>query len=165
VFRNRQVPTVLKLDYGNLGFNRPSIVTIDPKVFDVVNEWKHKFDGRVTELALRVATVCAAFDKRSVLLPDDLEPAYAFAKYQHSVRLVLHPNTGANTEGILAKKFMRHITAAEGKWVVVRELFNLTNAYDFGPGAPKRVIDMLIFNTDLEEKKDGKKRLVRLAVD
>src|SRR6266446_193859 len=46
---------------------RPVHVRIDPSVWDALKDWHKAFTDRVPELALRVAVICAALDRRRVL--------------------------------------------------------------------------------------------------
>jgi hypothetical protein len=144
---------------------RPLATRIDRGVWAVLDEWRKKYDNRVVESALRVAAICAAFDNREVLRPDELGPALAFADYQQRIRGLLRPNPGVNPEGIIAHKILDFLRRADGQWVTVRSVLQKTHAYDFGPNVASRVIAVLAANGDIEITNKGKSTLARLAVE
>jgi hypothetical protein len=157
--------------------NCPIPVTLDKSVFEETNRWrredavlKNPDCGRVVEIALRVATVCASFDRRSVLYGKDLGPAFELARYQARVRGVLKPNPGKTFEGQLFHKFFEFLTmhTTDGRWMTRRELFHRTCSYEIGLPVANKTLDAMIANDDVEEmKQPGKsgppKRFVRIA--
>ncbi len=160
------VESVLPIDDGMFGGpTRPSPIRIDREVWPILDDWRKKYDNRVVESALRVATICAAFDNREVLRPNQLCPALYFADYQQRIRKLLRPNPGVNYDGIIANKILDFLQHANGEWVNVKKMLQKTHAYDLGPNVAKRVLDVLIANNDIEHKKEGKSAFVRLVVE
>jgi hypothetical protein len=161
----RETPTA---DVG-IEFDRPVRVSIDREVWDVYNNvWRKEFTGRVPELALRVAVICASFSRQRILTAADLAPAYVFARYQERVRKLLKPNPGKNADGIAAFKFLEYLRNRPNEWVNVRSMFRDTNAYDLGPGCAQRCLNMLQFIGEVETKSDEsnkRKILVRIAAN
>jgi len=129
---------------------RPVHVRIDPSVWDVLRDWHKTFTDRVPELALRVAVICAAFDRRRLLTADDLKPARAFAEYQQRIRHVLKPNPGKNTDGILGHRILEYLKRKPGEWINRRTMFKDSRCYDLGLPAAERVLDKLEANGDVE---------------
>jgi hypothetical protein len=144
---------------------RPSTVDIDPKVFETRDRWvkEEGINPRVAEHALRVAVICAAFDCRQVLRPADLGPAREFAVYQTLVRKLLQPNAGKNPEGIMAHRFLNYLKrySPDGEWVDRTRMMWATNAYDFGPTTADRALKSLESNLEIEQAKQGRKRVLR----
>lgn len=129
-------------------------------------------DSRILELAIRVAMVCAAWDKRDVLRASDLEPAWELARYQHRVRGMLQPNPGRNFEAMAAHKIMAYLKQhADGeKWLAWRDVLRATHVMEFGLSVANRALDALVFAGEIEEasipRPDGKGRkkwVVRLS--
>jgi len=146
---------------------RPVHVRIDPSVWDALKDWHKAFTDRVPELALRVAVICAALDRRRVLTADDLGPARAFAEYQQRIRHVLKPNPGKNTDGILGHRILEYLKRKPGEWINRRTMFKDSRCYDLGLPAAERVLDKLEANGDVEiiRGKGPTPTLVRLIVD
>jgi hypothetical protein len=157
--------------------NLPIPVTLDKSVFYEINRWrredavlKNPNCGRVVEIALRVAIICASFDQRPVLYGKDLGPAFELARYQARIRGVLKPNPGRTFEGQLFHKFFEFLTThtGDGSWVPRRELFHSTCSHEIGIPVAIKTLDAMIANDDVEEMKQaGKsgppKRFVRIA--
>jgi hypothetical protein len=148
---------------------RPISVTIDQSVYQQTDQWLKEEPElkRSVQNAVRVAVICAAFDKRPVLYGTDLGPALATARYQTAVRKLLQPNEGENPQGILTHQFLSHLErmAPDGRTVGEREMLNSTNAYRFGPGIAEQVLRALEFNGDIERIKIGRKRFLRKPLD
>jgi hypothetical protein len=152
------------IERGAVG-ERPIAVEIDPKVYDTRDQWVKEecIDARVAEHAIRVATICAAFDSRPSLRPADLSPAHQFARYQMLIRKLLRPNPGKNPEGTLAHRFLNYLDryAPDGQWVDRTRMMWATNAYDTGPTTADRALNSLEFNQEIEQDKQGRKRVLR----
>jgi hypothetical protein len=159
-FTNRRVPQVL-----SASIDRPKIASAHPDVYEALRDWRDtRFGGsRVTELAFRVALICASFDNRKELRAEELGPALEFAKYQFNFRQAFSPNAGQNADGKLAHKFLKKLASIYPSWIGERELFKATRAYDLGPSAARRALDSLIFAGEVKPHRIEKKRLVRLA--
>lgn len=144
---------------------RPVNVSVDPAVWSVKKQWirEHPEMNRGFMHAIRVATICAAFDGRSVLYPDALGPAKVFAEYQLAIRKRLRPNPGENPEGILTHKFIDYLdrSAPNEQAVGEREMLRTLHAYDFGPSVAERALRALEANGDIERFRIGRKRYVR----
>jgi hypothetical protein len=147
---------ILLATVGNL----PIPVIIDKSAFDEIHRWqredpvlKNPEYGRVVEIALRVAVVCASFDHRPVLYGKDLGPAFELARYQARIRGVLKPNPGKTFEGQLYHKFFEFLTAntSNGEWIPRRELFRLTHSYEIGLPVANKTVDAMVANDDVEE--------------
>jgi hypothetical protein len=148
----------------------PVAVKIDPAVWS----WKSallkqdsSLNPRVIENALRIATICAAFDGRRTLEATALDPALATIQYQTSVRKFLVPNAGRNFEGILAAKFLTYLDkhAPSGEWVSRSRMLQITHAYEYGPSISDKAISSLEFNAEIETGKAGKQRVLRRIRD
>ncbi len=76
----------------------PVPVHIDRSVYEAMADWRKKTKSttRESEIALRVAYICASFDGRKVLHAKDLGPHLILAAEQLKVRAVLKPNAGEN---------------------------------------------------------------------
>jgi putative DNA primase/helicase len=159
--------------------NQPVPVTLDKSVFVEVNRWlrddevlKNPDCGRIVEIALRVATICASFDRRPVLYGKDLGPAFELARYQARIRGILKPNPGKTFEGQLYHKFFEFLMmhTSNGAWITRRELFRGTHAEEIGLTVAGKALDIMIANGDVEEMvhrpaSGGRaKSLVRLAL-
>jgi hypothetical protein len=122
-------------------------------VWEAKNAWvkQYKLNPRVAESCIRVAGICAAYDGKSSLHPQDAEKSVvALAKYQTRLRLLLQPNTGKNDDGKLSSKFRSYLQrhSANGEWLSERKMLRDTNAYDFGVRAEK-VLASLEFNKEI----------------
>src|SRR6185437_12012968 len=104
---------------------------------------------RVPELALRVAVICAALDRRRILTGDDMKPARAFGEYQQRIRCVLKPNPGKNTDGIIGNNILAYLKRRPGELVNRRKMFKATGCYDLGLPAAGRVLDKMEANGDV----------------
>jgi hypothetical protein len=139
--------------------NQPIPVTLDKSVFMEVNRWmrdddvlKHPDCGRIVEIAMRVATICASFDRRPILYGKDLGPALELARYQARIRHLLKPNPGKTFEGQLYHKFFEFLTmhTSDGSWIPRRELFHRTCSYEIGLPVANKTLDAMIANDDVE---------------
>jgi len=126
----------------------PQGVYVSPEVWDAKNEWK--LEPRVTELALRVAQVCAAFDGRSLLTAKELGAARVFAEYQQRIRKILKPNEGENLEAKWALKALAYLDKFEGSYVSKRKMLHDTGAYRYSPSAAERALKVMEANGDIE---------------
>lgn len=160
VFTNREVLDVLS---DSEAAGRPIFTEIDPEVWTVTAEWKKNLAGRAVELAVRTAAICAAFDRREKLRPEDLKPALAFAEYQSRFRDYLKPNPGKNFEAILGYKFLAYLRREPGAWYGVRDMFRDTRAYDYGLTTATKALASLAFNGDVEFTNQGKKKFARIT--
>jgi Bifunctional DNA primase/polymerase, N-terminal/Primase C terminal 1 (PriCT-1) len=131
-----------------------------------------KINPRILELAIRCAFICAAIDGREELRAADLAPAWALARYQQRVRILLQPNGGKNFEGRIALKILNHLgsNAADGRYLVLRDVLRATRAYEYGPSTCERALNAMRFGGSIEEigntsEKGQKRRLIRLAGD
>lgn len=139
--------------------NQPVPVTLDKSVFVEANRWmkedeilRHPDCGRIVEIVMRVATICASFDQRPVLYGKDLGPAFELARYQARVRGILKPNPGKTFEGQLYHKFFEFLTmhTSDGSWIPRRELFHRTCSYEIGLPVANKTLDAMIANDDVE---------------
>jgi hypothetical protein len=146
---------------------RPVAVKIHPDVWLCKSVWEKEsqISPRVSENAIRAATICAAFDGKSLLTVNDLKPHHAFAEYQARIRTILKPNPGENFEAQLAHKFLDFLKRNRGAIVTRRQLFHATRAYDKGPSTADRALGMLIANGDVVEASLGKAKALRLAFE
>jgi hypothetical protein len=157
--------------------NLPVPVTLDKSVFHEMNRWrrddpvlKNPDCGRIVEIALRVAIICASFDQRPVLYGKDLGPAFELARYQARIRGVLKPNPGKTFEGQLYHKFFEFLTThtSDGSWVPRKQLFHRTCSHEIGLPVANKTLDAMIANEDVEGldqrgKSGPPKRFVRIA--
>ena len=146
-----------------------STVSIDSDVWAERDRWQNELGigRREAEMALRVALICAAFDRRKLLCAEDLEPALAFARYQTRVRLILRPNIGQTNEAKIADAVLGYLKrhAPNGQWLPRRKVFWDTNVYKLGPILADRVLTALEFNREIECREFGsqKQRQIRLV--
>jgi hypothetical protein len=157
--------------------NQPIPVSLDKSVFSETNRWMRDDDilknpdcERIVEIAIRVAKICASFDRRPVLYGKDLAPALELARYQARIRHLLKPNPGKTFEGQLFHKFFEFLTmhANDGQWIPRRELFHRTCSHEIGLPVANKTLDAMIVNGDVEELKQPSKsgppkRFVRIA--
>jgi hypothetical protein len=132
----------------------PDEVFVAPEVWKEKSLWRKEISSRVTEIAIRVAIVCAAFDGRTLLTIKELGPAFEFAKYQQRIRKTLRPNEGENYEAKAALKILAYLDRYDGEFVSKRKLLDETGAYRFGPSTVKRTLEVLESNGDLEVTKN-----------
>jgi hypothetical protein len=137
----------------------PCRVEIADDVWEARDSWK--LPGRVTENALRVAVIAAAFSGRLVLQAKHLAPARAFAEYQKRVRQVLRPNPGENPDAICAFQILNALP--EAGWMEHRELYRKIHGDKFGPGVFRKAVENLTFTGDIEADKSGRKARYRRA--
>lgn len=132
----------------------PDNVYADASVWAEKSAWRKELSSRVTEIAIRVAIVCAAFDGRTLLKASDLGPALEFAKYQHRIRKILKPNEGENYEAKAALKMLAYLDRFGGDFVSKRRMLDETGVYRFGPTTVKRTLETLEANGDIEVTKN-----------
>jgi hypothetical protein len=148
---------------------------IHSEVWDARDELRKSegIEPRILEICIRVALICAAWDRKTVLRAVDLGPAWELARYQQRVRGLLQPNPGKNFEGIVAIKILNFLKEhSDGeKWIPWRTVCRSTHIFDYGPSTTDRAVNSMVFAGDLESaevqgRKGGpRKRLVRLAVE
>jgi Bifunctional DNA primase/polymerase, N-terminal/Primase C terminal 1 (PriCT-1) len=148
--------------------SEPAAISVHPEVWEARDSWVKILPGvtgRIAEIALRAAAICAAFDGKKILMASDLAPARAFAEYQARIRTLLRPNPGENFEARAAFKFLAYLQrhAPEGQWVSKRQMLKDTRAYELGPSVCDRALGILVYNGDLEEFKDGRKSFLRFV--
>jgi hypothetical protein len=158
--------------------NQPIPVALDKSVFVEANRWMRDDDvlknpdcERIVEIAMRVATICASFDRRPILYGKDLGPALELARYQARIRHLLKPNPGKTFEGQLYHKFFEFLTmhTSDGSWVPRKELFHRTCSYEIGLPVANKTLDAMIANEDVEglDQRPARggpaKRLVRIV--
>lgn len=131
----------------------PEPTYITPEVWQEKSLWRKEISSRVTEIAIRAAAICAAFDGRAALKATDLGPALEFARYQDRIRKILKPNEGENFEAKAALKILSRLDRYEGHFVSKRQLLDEIGAYRFGPSIVKRTIEVLESNGDIEVTK------------
>jgi hypothetical protein len=144
----------------------PQGVEVHPEVWNERDQWlkdSPDITGRVAELSLRVASICAAWDGKNVLMVSDLKPAKQFALYQARLRKLLRPNPGENFEARAAHKFLAYLErhSPDGQWVSRRQMFKDTRAYELGPSVCHKALSIMAFNGDIEENDKGRQALVR----
>jgi hypothetical protein len=157
--------------------DQPIPVALDKSVFVEANRWMREDDvlknpdcERIVEIAMRVATICASFDRRPILYGKDLGPTLELARYQARIRHLLKPNPGKTFEGQLYHKFFEFLTmhTSDGSWMPRKELFHRTCSHEIGLPVANRTLDAMIANEDVEGldqrgKSGPPKRLVRIA--
>jgi hypothetical protein len=142
----------------------PCDVRIDPEVFEATKDWIKEnpalAEGRPIELAIRFATIAAAFSGRSVLRVADLGPARAFAEYQFRVRALLRPNPGQNQDAQCAFAILAVLDQA-GAWMDQRDLGRKVHAPRFGPGVFRHALENLEFNGEIQRATEARRARVR----
>src|SRR5262249_6367530 len=146
----------------------PVAVETDPDIWDARDEWVDTVPDltpRIAEHALRVASICAAFDGRKTLRAKDLGPALEFAKYQVRVRTVLQPNPGENPDARCAFAILGWMrgNACNGQQISRRTLYSAIHAARLGPGVFDRALKHLVFNEEIRLGKIGKQAVVSLT--
>lgn len=141
-------------------------VGVHPEVWEAKKEWKS--EPRCTENALRVAGICAGIDGNTLLTPDLLGPAQAFADYQTRVRALLRPNPGENSDAkcaFAARALLERLgsNGSSGKWLPKRDLYRMIHADRLGPSVFRRAMESLVFNGDVEIHTEGKKTMFRIG--
>ena len=145
----------------------PVTVAVSPEVWDESDSWIKTIPGvtgRIAEIALRVAAICASWDGKEMLTVSDIGPARAFAEHQAQTRNLLRPNPGENFEARAAFKFLAYLQrhAPNGEWVGKRQMLRNTRAYELGPSIANKALCVMAHNGDVEEKQEGRKSFVRM---
>lgn len=138
-------------------------VFISPEVWALKSAWQKEnknLSPRVVEIALRVATVCAACDGRTLLKAEDLAPAKELAEYGQRIRKMLKPNEGENLEAKAAIKILGYLDRYEGGFVTKRKMLHDVGAVRFGPSIVKRALEVMNANGDIEVT-SGRPSMVR----
>jgi hypothetical protein len=95
-------------------------VTVDLDVYELQDEWNaaNPGYGRVMEIAIRFAFICACYDKR-VLHAKDMDAAIRYADYHKHVREVLRPNVGETLSAKMEDAIRKYLTrrTINGDWV------------------------------------------------
>jgi hypothetical protein len=142
---------------------------IDNSVWEWVRALRKEEPGlnpRVIENALRVASICASIDGR-LLRAEDLGPTREFIRYQSRERIILQPNPGKNSEGVLAYRILSHLEKHRGEWLLQRVVMHKVHGSDFGPAVWNRVITALVYRGDIEMRDGSRKnqKLLRALCD
>ncbi len=142
------------VDLKGRGYRIPEAVKIDREVWKVLAEWRKNDPsiGRIAEISLRAATICACYDHRGVLKASDLGPARRLGEYQKYARTILQPNEGITPEGRITEallRFMRRLEPNSG--ITRRDLYKKTNIHRLGITTAGRVLNILIANGELAE--------------
>jgi hypothetical protein len=136
------------------GYRIPKLVRIHGEVWAELHEWR-KADPdarRMIEIALRAAMICACYDRRELLKPDELKPARALLDYQKRIRAILKPNYGETLEGRISEMILRFMKElGPGVGITRRDLFNRTHMYRLSVTTATRVIQILVVNGQLAE--------------
>ena len=166
-----QCPTGFLYEYepfeGVSEATNPADVAIDANVWQQKAKWRiedPELEGRICELAIRVAAICASFDGRAQLTAEALGPARAFADYQKRIRRLLKPNAGESLEGKAALKILDYLDRFGGRFVSKRKMLRDINANRLGPSVVERGLDVLHANGELQITK-GRPVLVRRCLD
>jgi hypothetical protein len=136
-----------------------STVTVDPLVWKEKHRWENEehVTGRVGELAIRVAVICASFDGKETLTVEDLEPHFLFAKAQERIRLILCPNVGENIDGKIQAKITNYLKrhGADGQWLSRRQVSKDTNVYKYGVPTLAKIFNGMKFDHMIDLRGDG----------
>lgn len=154
-------PTGFMHDYrppqGSTQAHEPGKVIIRPGVWDEISAWRHADPdlGRVLEIGLRAAVICAAWDRRPELTAAHLKPMKCWVDYQKRIRTMLEPNLGETLEGRITDKILRYLKSLpEGTGVTRRRIFAKTHMYRLGVTTAERVLRILIGNGVLREQEN-----------
>lgn len=146
-------------------------VGIDPEVWEMKRIWVEEgVSPRCAENALRIAGICASLDKRTLLRPAQLGPAFAFAKYQTRIQQTLRPNPGENSDAKCAFAILTTLermaqNGSKGKWIARRACYKAIHAERLGPSVFRRALDSLVMNGDIEICLDANKKAFYRAGD
>jgi energy-coupling factor transporter ATP-binding protein EcfA2 len=140
---------------GSESLPSPVAVGVHSEVWTQIKEWVRTvpgMTGRIAENALRVASICAGFDGRSLLLVQDPGPALEFAKYQIRARALLQPNPGQNADARCAFAILQKLEqlAPNGGQVASRIISKAIHSERFGPGIFRYAIQNLAFSGEIE---------------
>lgn len=114
---------------------QPVAVDADRETFRTVNAWRKEHpevSSRAVESCMRVAAICASFNGKPTLLPEDLQPAFSLALYQTEIRRQLKPNEGLNDDAKMINSIMKVLIGAGKDWVSFRDLYRKVNANRLG---------------------------------
>ena len=143
-------------------------VGVSPEVWVEKSVWLKEdpeLEPRIVEIALRVATICASCDGRTLLQVKDLGPAYEFAHYQKRIRRLLKPNDGENVEGKVTLKIIAYLKRYNGNYVSRRKLLNDIGAHRYGLSVSERALSILHANGEIEVTTKKRPVLVRLLLE
>ena len=127
-------------------------VGVHPEVWVEKEIWlteDFQLEPRVVEIALRAATICAAFDGRTLLRAKDLTAARELASYGQKIRNYLRPNEGENPEAKITAKFLAYLKRLGGREVTKRVLFHDCGAERCGLTIADRALKALVANDDV----------------
>lgn len=134
----------------------PTSVKMANDIWELMREWRQTpgANGRVAEICLRVAKICAAFNRRPFLHAGDSELVAARALFdeQTAVRCVLKANPGENSDAKCAFAIRSALErfAPDGQWIRQRDLYRRIHGYRYGPGCFNRAILNLKYNGEIE---------------
>ncbi len=127
----------------------PQPVQMDKSVWECLKAWRkaNPMATRESEIALRVAEICASFDGAPVLYGKDLGPHLILADEQMKLRQTLKPNIGETPDAQCAIKVENYLQAhgPAGEWISVRVLMRDIHADRFGPSIFRRTLDGLSY--------------------
>jgi hypothetical protein len=133
-------------DCRSICFRELDAPVILPEVWQTVAEWREADPTleREVEIAIRAATIAAAYDGRKALTPDALGPARALVDYQQKIRRILRPNEGETIEGRITQLLQRELERLEpGEGITRRDLFTRANVYRLGVSTAHRVVNIM----------------------
>jgi hypothetical protein len=141
-------------EHDGVNVPTPAPVKVHHDVWEARNDWLKTvpgMTGRIAENALRVASICAGFNSKSLLRATDLGPALEFAKYQIRFRALKQPNPGQNPEAVCAFAILRKLAEfTPGEYVAKRKILHAIHAEKFGPGISRRAGENLFFNGEID---------------
>jgi hypothetical protein len=153
--------TYRPLEGGAEMFPEPTAVNVAPDIWEMLGEWRKNIPGmtgRVPEISLRIACICAGFDQATLLRAESeyMQSALAFAKYQIGFRSALRPNAGTNDDAKCAFMILQKLNELPpGEWVHKRIIAKRIHAERYGPGIFRRCGESLILNGDIERIFEG----------
>jgi hypothetical protein len=131
--------------------------TFQPLTNADVHEWTRDLqkvepllNPRVVEIALRFASICAAFDGRSELQAAQLGPAIELIRYQTRIRLLLQPNPGKTPEGMVQHRLLTFLRSHKGQWFSQGQALQRSHSYEYGAPLCNRVIGALEYSGEIE---------------
>lgn len=138
---------------GKMALN-PVPVDIQPDVWELTKAWKNQDKGltRIIEIAVRVATIFASMDGRTVLTAKDVEKMWGFVTYEKNVRGLFLPNPGVNPDAVYANAALAWIKLHARQWRTFKELKDGTNYYrrQLGPYVCTRTLQALTKDNEID---------------